>query len=465
MHDKISRAVCSVPDTGYIRENGYNRQRMVLITLCMAVLIAQVDTSVVNLAVHPIGQYFKAGTDSLQWVVDSYNLVYAVLLFTGGLLADLYGRRRIFMSGAAIFSLASLLCAVSPAINVLIGARAVCGLGAALLLPASLAIIRVSWPDPRERGRALGIWAACNGLAFAIGPTLGGLLIDAFGWRSIFLMVIPLGVAALVLAPRYIVESSDRHERHFDAAGQSFGVLTLGGLVVFAIELQRFPRIAEMALAIAVLSLILFIRVEKKSGAGALIPPGMFRIRAFRGAMAATAGMTFGMYGVVFLLPLMWQSMGIFGPASAGLALMPMSLVFVFISAFSGKLADKWGTRFMTGGGVAVIGGGLLVIGMTAHTGSLIATEIGLVLTGVGMGLATGQLMGVAVGAVAAARSGSAAALINIARMVGATLGVAALGTVYTLAHGGAHGLDIALLGGAGIQIVTAVLAWRGISV
>src|SRR5581483_6786817 len=207
-----------------------------LLTLSIAVLIAQLDTSVVNLAVRPIGAYFQAGIGALQWMVDSYNLVYAVLLLTGGHLADLYGRRRIFVTGAAVLTAASLLCAVSPSIGVLIGGRALAGLGAALALPASLAIIRVVWPDAKERARALGIWAACNGVALAIGPSIGGLLIGRFGWRSIFFIVVPLGFAALALAPLAIAESSDPQDRGFDAPGQMLGILALGSLALAAIE-------------------------------------------------------------------------------------------------------------------------------------------------------------------------------------------------------------------------------------
>jgi MFS transporter, DHA2 family, methylenomycin A resistance protein len=159
------------------------RHWLALLTLCFAVLIAQVDTSVVNLAVRPIGEHFNAGVAPLQWVVDSYNLAYAVLLLTGGLLADLYGRRLIFITGAFLFTIASLICGVAPEISVLIGGRTLTGVGAAMLLPASLALIRVIWRDEKERARALGIWAACNGLAFAIGPTLGGFRICGLGWQ------------------------------------------------------------------------------------------------------------------------------------------------------------------------------------------------------------------------------------------------------------------------------------------
>ncbi|HEX3209974.1 MAG TPA: MFS transporter, partial [Geminicoccaceae bacterium] len=270
------------------------RRYLTLLTLCMAVLIAQVDTSVVNLAVRPIGTWFQAGVAALQWVVDSYNLVYALLLLTGGLLADLYGRRLVFMAGAAVFTAASLVCAVAPSIPVLIGGRAVAGVGAALLLPASLAIIRVVWADTRERGRVLGIWAGCNGLALAIGPAIGGLLIGRFGWRSIFLVVVPLGLAALALALPTIPESSDPQDRKFDAPAQVLGALGLGGLALAAIEACASTWLAAIALIIAALTLAAFIRVEARSGAAALVPLDMFGVPEFRGAVTATAGMTFG---------------------------------------------------------------------------------------------------------------------------------------------------------------------------
>lgn len=430
-------------------------------TLCLAVLIAQVDTSVVNLAVQQIGEYFKSSVSTLQWVVDGYNLTYAALLLTGGLLADLYGRRRVFMGGAALFTVGSLVCALSPTIDILIGGRAIAGLGAALLMPASLAIIRVVWPDSRERSKVLGIWAATNGLALAIGPTLGGALIGAFGWRSIFLLVVPIGLLAIRLAPRCIRESAEPNGRHFDGGGQIFGAMALGSAAAAAIELHRNPHWADLCFFNALVALALFIRIERKKGSAALVDLAIFEIRQFRGAMAATGAMTFGMYGVLFLLPLMWQADGLLGPVGAGLALMPMALVFVLGSPLSGGLTIRFGARVTTCGGVALIGCGLVFLGLTAEAASVTVTALALSLTGLGMGLATGPLMAVAVGSVSAQRSGSAAALINVARMVGATLGIAILGTVFAWAGGGQHGLLMAMLLGGSIQLAVAGQVWR----
>nr|WP_261803676.1 MFS transporter [Variovorax sp. PAMC26660] len=417
--------------------------------------------AVVNLGTRPIGEYFSASVIALQWVVDSYNLVYAVLLLTGGLLADLYGRRRIFMTGAAVFTGATLLCAVSTSVWMLIAGRALAGLGAALLMPASLAIIRVVWQDTAERGRALGIWAACNGLAMAIGAPLGGVLIHHFGWRSIFLAVIPLSGAALLLALPSIPESSDPKGRSLDMPAQVFGALALGGLAFAAIQSHDAPALAAVVLVMAVMAFVLFLRIERNKGAAALVPLDLFGVHAFRSAMLATIGMTFGMYGTLFLVPLTWLSTGALDATQAGLALIPMALVFVAVSPFSGKLTTRLGARTMTCGGVAVIGCGLILIGIGAPFASIVLTEAGLVLTGIGMGLATGPLMGVAVGAVDAARSGTASALINVARIAGATLGIAVLGALYAVVHGGAHGLQIAMFAGAAVQLGCAALAWN----
>jgi EmrB/QacA subfamily drug resistance transporter len=431
-----------------------------LLTLCLAVLVAQIDTAVVNLGTHRIGAYFHASVGALQWVVDAYNLTYAVLLLTGGLLADLLGQRRIFIVGAAIFTAASLIAAFSPTVGVLIGARAVAGVGAALLIPASLAITRVIWTDSRERGRALGIWAACNGLALAIGPTLGGVLIERFGWRSIFLVVVPVSLAAVGLAPLTLSESADPHGRSFDTRGQTLGAIGLGAVAFAAIEAQTSVWPAVLACVVAIVCIVSFILAERRLGAAALVPLELFSSRPFTAASVATTAMTFGMYGVIFLLPLTWQSTRGLSATAAGIALIPMALVFVIVSPFSGKLSEWLGVRFMTAGGVAIVGVGLLLIGATAGQTSLLSAEIGLTVTGIGMGFATGPLMGEAVGAVRAARSGTASALINVARMVGATVGVAALGAVYAVFGSAPEGLRYAMILGGAAQLSGAAYAW-----
>jgi MFS family permease len=297
-------------------------------------------------------------------------------------------------------------------------------------------------------------------VALAVGPTLGGLLIHRFGWPSVFLLVVPLGLTALLLAPFAIPESRDPADRRFDASAQALGMAALGALAFAAIESHASWVSALIALAIAVAALLFFIRTETARGPAALVPLDIFGIREFRAATVATAGMTFGMYGTLFLLPLTWQATGRMDPVQAGLALIPMALVFVLVSPFSGAVVNRLGARATTSFGVFIIGLGLIVIGASAGRTGILAAEIGLTLTGLGMGLATGPLMGVAVGAVAASRSGTAASLINVARMAGATLGVAGLGSVFAFAGGGQHGLCAAMLCGGCVQIACAAFAW-----
>jgi EmrB/QacA subfamily drug resistance transporter len=436
-----------------------HRNALVLVTLCAGVLIAQVDTSVVNLAVQPISRSYGASIGALQWVLDGYNMTYAVLLLTGGLIADLYGRRRAFQAGAAVIGVASVGCALAPNVGFLIGARLMAGAGSALLLPASLAIVRVVWPEPGSRRHALGIWASCNGLAFVIGPTVGGLLIEWFGWPSVFLVAIPLVVAALVMAGLVVPESADPAGRHLDLSGQAVGAVALGGLVFAGIECHQGGSGWIYGLLAAAMAVPAFLAIERRIGAAALVPLELFRQMPFAGAIVATAAMTFGIYGMIFLVPLLWQSTHLLSPEGAGLGLLPCALLFFLVAPRSGHLANRFGLRAMTAGGTGVIGLGLFVLALTDAARPLWAAEIGLALTGIGMGLNTGPLMSVAVGSVAAARSGTASALINVARMTGATLGVAILGAVFALLHGGPDGFRAAMLTGAAVQITGAVVA------
>jgi MFS transporter, DHA2 family, methylenomycin A resistance protein len=447
-------------DIGPICRRRAELQTLVLLAMCLATLIAQIDTSVVNLATHAIGATFQAGVASLQWVLDAYNLVYAVLLLSGGLVADLYGRRRAFAIGSALMVAGSLICALAPDVVVLIAGRAATGVGAALLLPSSLAIIRVEWPEPVARGRVLGLWASCNGLAFAVGPTLGGVMIEELGWRSVFLLAVPLASAALVLAWLAVPESADPKERHFDLGGQLSGALALAGMALAAISGHDGGWLWIFALALAAFALPMFLLIERKRGAAALVPLDLFRSRAFGGAIGATATMTFGMYGLIFLLPLVWQSEHHLTPRQAGLALLPMSLVFFVVSIQSGKLAQRIGARLMTGAGTTLIGSGLLIVAATDAGHPMLLAQLGLIVAGLGMGLNTGPLYGIAVGAVGQERSGTASSLINVARMTGATIGIAVLGTLFGLLHGGTAGLRVAMLVGGTAQLCGAMAAF-----
>lgn len=412
---------------------------LILLTMSLGVLIAQIDTSVVNLAVKEIGASLNAGVTALQWVVDAYNLVYASLLLTAGTLADLYGRRRIFALGIALFTLGSLVCGLAPNATVLVAGRAVAGLGAALEVPTSLAILAVAYPGAKQRAQALGIWASCNGLAFIIGPTLGGVLVKSVGWRSIFLLIIPLCVLALGLTATAVPESSDPKGRSLDVPGQALAVAALGALSLAVIEGPRwgwelFASVA--AFAGSALAAVLFV-LRQRGADGALVPLPMFRNRVFSASLGIAAAMTFGMYAMLFLTPLYLQASRGDGALLAGVELLPMSVTFVIVSQLSGKIANAYGPRLPMTLGMAMMGLGLFMLALIPLDNSLWLVEAALLVIGCGLGLNTAPVNGVAVANVAAARSGTASGLVNTARMVGATLGVAVLGAIFATVAGG----------------------------
>jgi len=428
-------------------------RRIILVTLCLGVFMVQVDTSIVNLAAHAMGVALHAPLTALQWIVDGYNLTYAALLLSGGVLADLFGRRRMLILGTAIFTAGSLFCALAPSSAVLIAGRVMTGVGAALLLPSTLALIRVIWADAHERAHVIGIWAGINGAALAMGPPLGGFLIPIAGWRSIFALTIPLGLAVIRLGARVIPESSDPVGRHMDLRGQILAGLGLAGLATAVIE---SGVIAGLSAAVSGACFILFYFVERRAGEAAMVPLPLLRKPLFAAAVGVTAAMTFGMYGVLFLLPFVWLQSGTLNVSGAGVALVPMSLAFVALSHKSGAWSRRWGVRPMITGGMSLIGGGIAILALTQAGRPVWLAEIGLLFTGVGMALTTGPLLTVAVAAVDASRAGTASALVNTARMVGATLGVAVLGAIFATVPRGS-GFTVAMGGGA-IVVFTAVL-------
>lgn len=442
---------------------------LTLLAMSLGVLIAQIDTSVVNLAVKQIGASLDVGVTALQWIVDAYNLVYASLLLTAGTLADIYGRRRIFVLGIALFTFGSLVCGTAPNAIVLIAGRAIAGLGAALEVPTSLAILAIAYPDTRERTRALGLWASCNGLAFIIGPTVGGVLVDAVGWRSIFLLIIPLCVAALALTLTSVPESKDPKGRQLDLPGQALAIAALGALSLAVIEGPRWGWASLgsiLSLAASLAAAVLFLRRQGNSES-ALVPLPILKNRVFSACLGVAAGMTFGMYAMLFLTPLYLQSTRGDSALLAGIELLPMSLTFVVVSQLSGKIANEFGPRLPMTSGMAMMGAGLFMLALIPLNDSLVLIEAALLMIGCGLGLNTAPVNAVAVANVAAARSGTASGLVNTARMIGATLGIAVLGAVFTTFAGGiaagSHivaGLSPAYIGGGIGEMLGAVAAF-----
>jgi MFS transporter, DHA2 family, methylenomycin A resistance protein len=442
---------------------------LILASMCLGVLLAQLDNMVVNLALKHIGAELHSGVSGLQWVLDAYNLTYASLLLTGGALGDLFGRRRIFAAGAAAIILGTAVCGLAPDTAVLIAGRTLTGLGAALVIPSSLAILAVTYADANQRAHALGIWASCNGLAMVIGPTIGGLLVDSAGWRSIFLLTLPIAALTFAMALWAVPESSHAAGRHLDLPGQTLAIAGLGALSFAAIEGSRMgwtaPPIVAGFAAFALL-LPVFIAVQRRTQ-GPLVPLGLFRHGTFVASLLVAALMTFGMYGMLFLLPIELQVAHGASAFMAGIELLPNSVVFLVVSNLSGWLAVRLGARAMMTAGMAAMGGGLLLIAALPADAPYLALAAGLAIIGVGLGLNTGPVNSVAVASVPPARSGTASGLVNTARMIGATLGIAALGAVFAAFAGQSpgdaasvtHGLRAAFLVGAAGELTGALIA------
>lgn len=439
----------------------------ILLAMCLGVFIAQLDSQVVNLAVKQIGSDLGAGISQLQWVLDSYNVFYATLLLTGGTLGDLYGRTRVFKIGVALIVLGSLLCAAAPNGAALITGRAITGVGAALEVPTSLAILTVTYTDAKERAGAIGVWAGCNGLALAVGPTIGGLLVDAAGWRSIFALVVPISVLAMAMAIRTVPESRDAQGRRLDLRGQALVIIALAALSFVTIEgpHEGFASPSILALiAVFIASSALFL-VSQRNRAGALVPLDVFRNAPFDAALAVAGMMTFGMYAMLFLTPLYLQTLGKFSAFTVGLQLLPLSATFVAVSHYSGALAKRFGPRGVMATGMAAMGIGLLLLTQITSVPNMALLAAALFIIGVGLGLNTGPVNAVAVASLPPARSGTASGLVNTSRMIGATLGVAVLGAMFAVRAGGnspdamVSGLRAAYLGGAIVEIAGALIA------
>ena len=452
-----------------VRARPAHSRALILLTMSLGVLIAQIDTSVVNLAIKQIGASLHAGVGTLQWVIDAYNLVYASLLLTAGGLADIFGRRRIFVLGIVLFTIGSLVCGLAPNATVLVIGRGIAGLGAALEIPTSLAILTVAYPDTRERTRALGVWASCNGIAFVIGPTLGGVLVDAAGWRSIFLLIVPICVVALALALSAVPESKDPKGRRLDVPGQVLAIVALGALSLGVIEGPHWGWASPhsvLSFAIALAAALLFLRGQAKSDDG-LVPLPIFKSSVFSASLVVAAAMTFGMYAMLFLTPLYLQVGRGSSALAAGFELLPMSVAFVIVSQLSGRIANRFGPRLPMTAGMTLMGTGLFMLAMIPLIDSFALIATAFLVIGCGLGLNTAPVNAVAVANVATARSGTASGLVNTARMVGATLGVAVLGAVFAVFAGSAgagghivNGLVPAYISGGIVEMLGAIVAF-----
>jgi DHA2 family methylenomycin A resistance protein-like MFS transporter len=408
----------------------------ILLACSFAFIIVQLDVTIVNVALPEIGRELQAGVSQLQWVVDAYTLGFAVFLLSAGAMGDRFGSRSVFLGGFTLFTLASLACAVAPDALLLNVARAVQGIGAALLVPSSLSILNAVYAQDRAMlAKAIAWWTAAGGVSIAAGPVLGGLLMSAFGWRSIFWVNIPICVLGFWLTLRVV--PALRHNgpaRSFDVPGQILAVIALTAFIGAVIEVHALglthPAVLA-ALVVAVVAGAWFIRVEKHS-AGPMLPLQLFKLAGFAPAVLFGVFVNFAYYGVIFVLSFYLQKVRGFSVLHAGLIFLPLTGTFLFANITSGWLQARVGSRkpMIIGGLIGGSGYALLGLFGISETASFWAMLPGLALIPAGMGLAVPAMTTAILASVDKHQAGTASAVLNTARQVGGAMGVAVYGAL-----------------------------------
>ena len=407
-------------------------ERWVLAASILGSTMAFIDGTVVNVALPVLQQALGATAAEVQWVVESYALVMAALLLLSGTLGDRIGRRAIFATGTGMFAAASLGCALAPDVRWLIVARALQGLGGALLVPGSLALIAASIPADR-RGRAIGTWSGISAAAAGIGPLFGGWLIQQASWRAIFWVNLPLAAVTLFITLRFVPESRDPRAGSLDFVGAALVTLGLAGLVFGLLEAPRFGvghPVIVLSLLAGVALLAAFIGFEARSSAP-MLPLGLFRSRTFAGANLLTLLLYAAMSGAMYFLPFALIQVHHYRPAAAGAALMPLIVLITLLSRWAGRLADRYGGRGPLIVGPVLVGVGFGLLGWLATHGSYWTTFFpGIAMLGLGMGITVAPLTTTVMGAVTPERSGLASGINNTVSRTASLLAIAVFGIV-----------------------------------
>jgi EmrB/QacA subfamily drug resistance transporter len=425
-----------------------NIQRWTLVVVCLATAMLMLDIAVVNTALSRIAEDLDTGLSGLQWVVDAYTLALASVVLTAGALADRLGRRRLFTYGLAIFTVASLACGLAQDIVMLNSARAVQGIGAAIMFAVSLALLAHAFPSARERAGALAAYGAAIGASFAVGPLVGGLLTSGLDWQWIFLVNLPIGLFCLWITRTYVEESRDPHWRGIDWPGQI--TLTAGlGLLVLALlrgnEDGWGSTIIVAELAGAALALIAFVIVELRVREP-MLPMRMFRDATFTGAQVAAFAISASFFAIFLYATLYLQQILGLSAIEAGLVYLPGTILMLIVSGATAQLGAKVPARTMIAVGLALVAGGMVLFTLADENSSFWAVMPGLLMACFGTGLFNPALSNVALGAVPVEQSGLAAGVNDTARQAGIAVGVAALGALIPA--------EAALNGGSGAEYV-----------
>ncbi|MFH8385878.1 MFS transporter [Kitasatospora sp. NPDC018058] len=430
----------------------------VLAICCLSLFMVGVDNTIVNAALPAIQRDLHATVTGLQWVVAAYTVVLASLLLLAGSSGDRFGRRRTFQTGLLLFTLGSLLCSLAPGLDWLVAARALQAVGGAMLNPVAMSIITNTFTEPRERARAIGVWGAVAGVSMALGPLLGGGLVDSVGWRAIFWANIPVGLAALVLCALFVPESRAEHPRPLDPVGQLLIVLLLGSLAYGLIEAPTAGWASAQTLgccAVAALALACLVPYELRRAAP-LIDPRLFARAPFVGAVAIAICGFAALGGFLLLNTLYLQDVRGCSPLRAGVLTLPMAGMTMLVSPMAGRLVAARGTRLpLVLSGSAMAAGMLMLTGLSVHTSTwqLVGSYA---LFGLGFGMLNAPVTNTAVSGLPPAQAGVAAAVATTSRQTGQALGVAVIGSLATSAVHGPLGTGFASASHVGWWIATA---------
>src|SRR3954471_12941406 len=449
-----------------------NRKWWTLAAVAFGLFMIMLDNTIVNVALPSIERSLHMSLSSLEWVVTSYALTFAALLITGGKLGDFYGRRKMFVVGLAIFTLASLACGLAPNAGFLIAMRSVQGAGSALMNPATLSIITATFA-PSERGRAIGIWAGVSAMALSIGPLLGGLIVDNLNWNWIFFVNVPVGIVAMVVSYLVIRESRDTSaEQSIDFPGLITSGLGLLALCYALIEGNKHGWGSAEIVGLFAASVVLlgaFVLLEARQRLP-MLDLSLFRNSTFSGSNLVALLVSLGMFGVFFYVSLYVQNILGYSPTKPGPTFLPMTLLIVVIAPLAGNFSDKIGSRWLMGVGMALLGISLLLyLRVGVHTSYWVLLPPMLV-GGVGMAMTMSPMTSAAMASVPIDKAGVGSGVLNSFRQVGGSLGIALMGAILaTYVHPHAtrgqsaqdfvDGLHAALLTSAGIAFAGAVVA------
>ncbi|HEY5160458.1 MAG TPA: MFS transporter [Gaiellaceae bacterium] len=409
-----------------------NRKWWTLGAVAFGLFMVMLDNTIVTVALPTIRRELRIGVSELEWIVTAYTLTFAAFILIGGKLADLLGRRLMFNVGLAIFAISSLLCGLAGSINLLIGARAIQGVGAAIMIPSTLSIVTATFP-PRQRGTAIGVWAGTAGMALAIGPLLGGILTQQLSWHWIFFVNVPVGVLAIVVSRVVIIESRDTsHEQGLDLPGLLSSGLSLFALTYALIEGDNRGWTSPLIIGLFVLSGVLmfvFIVLELHQRLP-MLELSLFRIGNFVGSVLVALLVSLAMFGVFFFMSLYIQNIIGYSPTRAGASFLPMTALIILVAPFAGRFSDRIGSRWLMAAGMTLVAISLYLfsrVGMhTTYPQLLPAMIIG----GIGMPMAMSPTTAAAMATVPVDKAGVGAGVLNSFRQVGGSLGIALLGAI-----------------------------------